>query len=96
MTFKDAIQEDIKVFTNSDEFAEVALFSRSGLEINVLLDKDMEAETGRIIDVITVVLSDIIDIEVNDTLTVGAVVYRYVSTFPSPVGDLMTMIRVEK
>jgi len=95
MTFKDALKEDINVFMNSEEFGEVAVFSRSGLEINVLLDKEQEQETGRIVDVMTVSVSDIVGIQTNDTFTIGATVFTYISKYPEPVGELMCMLRVE-
>lgn len=95
MNFKDALVEDLDVFTNTDEFGEVAIFSGSGLDIEVLLDKDREEETGKIIDVMTVKLSDVVGLQVNDTFTIGATVYRNVSDAPMPMGELMGMLRVE-
>jgi hypothetical protein len=96
MTFKDALTEDTDVFLNSEEFAEDAIFSRNGLIIKVIPSKEMEVETGRIVDVMTVRESDIIGIQPNDTLTIGTNVYKFVSKYPNMIGELMCLIRVEK
>ena len=96
MDFKTALANDVKVFTNSTEFGESAVFSRSGLAVDVLLDKDQDPETLRWIDIITVALSDIVDIEVDDTFTVGTTVYVNESKEPTPQGEFMCSLRVRK
>ena len=95
MSFKDTLKDDLATFLNPDEFAEVALFSRSGLEINVILDKEIESETGKVIDIMTVKVSDIVDIAVNDTFTIGSTVFTFISKFPSKIGELMVSLRVQ-
>ena len=95
MTFKEALQNDTKVFTNPDEFGVVAWFSRSDSNVNVLLDKEQEPETGRMIDVLTVAVSDVVGLAVGDTFIVENNKYRNVSPESIPVGECMLMIRVE-
>jgi len=96
MTFKEAEVQDLDVFTNPDEFGVQAVFSRSGLTINVLLDNEPDPETGRFVDYVTVSLSDVAGVQVDDTFTVGVDVYKVVVDKPIPLGGLMGMIRVEK
>jgi len=96
MDFKTALSDDVKIFTNANEFGESAIFSRSGKTVNILLDKDQEPETGRWIDIVTVALSDIVGIQVDDTFTVGTTVYVNESIEPIPQGELMCSLRVRK
>jgi len=95
MTFKDQLKTDLAVFTNPDEFGETAIYSKTGTEVNVLLDKEQEQETGRIIDVLTVSKLDVPNLLKNETFTVGTDVWRVVVTEPLEVGEFMMMVRVE-
>ena len=95
MSFKNQVEEDLGVFINPDEFAIVARFSRSGLDIDILLDKGMDSETGRIIDLIVAKKSDIEGIKAGDTFTIGEAIYRTVVSGYQPIDELMCEVRVE-
>ena len=95
LTFKDQLEEDVAVFLNPDEFGEEAVYSRTGETINVLLDKEQEAETGRFIDVLLLKASDVVGLVMGDTFTVGATVYVNASKEPIPMGEKMIAVRVD-
>lgn len=94
MTLKDAMTADLAVFTNADEFGVEAVFSGSGETINILLDKEVEAETGLLVDVVTVSLSDVSGIQVNDTFITGGKTYYNVTSDPISIDGLMATFRV--
>jgi hypothetical protein len=94
MTLKDAMTADLPVFTNSDEFGVQAVFSGSGKTIDILLDKQVEEETGLLVDVVTVSLSAVAGIEVNDTFVTGGKTYFNQTTEPVSVDGLMATFRV--
>lgn len=96
MTFKDAMKADLPVFTNPEEFGNTVLFSRTGEYIDVILDKDMEPETGRYVDFVTAVVSDVADVETGDTFTTETgKVYHVTASAPVILNDEMVMIRVD-
>ncbi len=96
MTFKDAMTKDLPVFFNADEFAEVALFSRSGLNINIMIDTEPDQITGHYATFVTAKLTDIQGIKPKDTFTVGSDVYRVVSAKVEPLDDLLGTVMVQK
>lgn len=96
MTLKDSMAADLDTFVNPDEFGVSAVFSRTGLTINILLEKEPDPETGVFIDLVMAKLSDVPGVVMGDTFTVGSSVYRVVSSKPEPMGELMGMLRVEK
>ena len=96
MSFKDQLEEDLNVFMNPDEFGDVALFSKSGLDINIIIDKDIDTDTGRIIDVVIAKKSDIEEISVGDTFKVASTTYRCISSTYQPIDELTCLVRVEK
>lgn len=96
MTLKQSMAADTASFFNVDEFAYSAVFSRTGATVDVLIDKEMEPETGRFVEYITLKLSDASGATVGDTFTVGADVYHVTSSAPERVDDLLGMVRVER
>lgn len=96
MSFDQMIEADLDTFFDSEEFGTSAVFSRSGDTIAVMLDKDQDMETGRIIDVITAKVSDVTGIQIGDTFTTSSGVYRMVSKYPSRDKDKTIVLRVEK
>jgi|GEM_PF-7071459 len=94
MTLKDVMKQDLAVFTNPDEFGVAAVFSGSGATINILLDKEFETETGILVDVVTVSLSDVPEIQVNDTFATGGRTYYNATSEPVSVDGLMATFRV--
>lgn len=96
MSFKDALKEDLKVFTNPDEYGVEATFSRSGKVIEILLEALPDEDTGRFVDYVTVALSDVEGVQAGDTFNTGEFLYKVVSSKPELVGELMGMLRVEQ
>ena len=97
MTLKDTMADDLATFVNPNEFGTQVLFSRSGENINVLLDNDMESETGRYVDYITAKVSDVENVAAGDTFTTTqSVVYYVTASEPVQIGDGMIMMRVDK
>ena len=98
MTLKESIAADLSVFVNIDEFAYDAVYSRSGVTVSVLIDKEQEAETGRFVDYITAKSSDITGISPGDTFTLTDTgeVYVAAASVPLVIGDGFTMMRVDK
>lgn len=97
MTLKDQMQADLDVFVNPDEFGVVCILTLDGADkdVNVILDKAEEPETGRIIDVVTVKRSDVVGLDVGDVFTIDGKAYNTVSAKPLFEDDLMAMIRIE-
>lgn len=95
MTLKQSMEADADVFFNTDEFGKSAVFSRSGATINVLMEKDIDTDTGVLVDMITVKLSDVAGIQVNDTFTIDAKIYYNVSSDPVSFDGIMATFRVD-
>lgn len=98
MTFKDDLITDLDDFLNTDEFAELFTFSRSGLNIKIIFDNPFET-----VDIDTGAVetsqpqgsakdSDVTGIIQGDTLTrvSDSVVYNVIK--PQPDGTGLTLI----
>ena len=96
MTLKESMAADTASFFDVDEFAESAVFSRTGETVSILIDKEMEPDTGRFVEYITVKLSDAANATVGDTFTVGTDVYYVTSSAPERIDALLGMLRVER
>ena len=97
MTLKDQMQIDLDIFVNPDEFGVTCILTMDGSdnEINVVLDKVEEAETGLFIDVVSVKKSDISGLEVGDVFTITGKAYHTVASKPLFEDDIMATLRVE-
>jgi len=96
MNFKDTMTDDLDVFVNPDEFGTTVLSSRSGENINMLLNNEIEHETGRYVDYVTAKVSDVEGVVMGDTFTTAASkVYTMTAAAPVQIGDGMVMIRVD-
>ena len=97
MTLKDQMQTDLNIFVNPDEFGAACILTMGGSDsdINVLLDKVEEAETGLFIDVVTAKKSDIVGIVIGDVFTIEGKAYHTVVSKPLYEDDLMATLRIE-
>ena len=94
MTLKEAMTADLPVFTNTDEFGVSAVFSRTGESIPVIMDKDIDGETGVLMDTVTLSLSDVPGIQVNDTFVIDGKTYHNASSDPVTIDGLMATFRI--
>jgi len=95
-SFKDMLKQDLDTFLNPDEFGDLALYSGTGLTIQILDSIAIIGETESAVNIIEVRKSDVPDLQEDDTFTIDNIVFRNLGEDYTSSSELMMKIQIER